>query len=706
MLRDQTIGVVIPALNEERSIGRVLASLPALVDQVAVVDNGSVDQTAEVAAAHGALVVHERKRGYGAACLAGIAAIGGQVDILAFLDADFSDYPEQLERLVTPIANGDVDLVIGSRTLGRRERGALTIPQRFGNALACKLIHQFWRHRHTDLGPFRAIRADALAVLRMDDRTYGWTVQMQVRALRAGLRVGEVAVDYRRRIGKSKISGTVSGVVRAGTKIISTILHEHWRPKELLPWAPHPEHLIVFTRYPQPGRTKTRMIPALGPDRAAKLQRLMTLHTLALTDRLSDANGTSIEVRYTGGTRAKLAALFGNDRIYRRQPGTDLGDRLAGAFTEAFSRGARSVIAIGCDCPALDPQLLQSAFDKLRRHDVIIGPARDGGYYLIGLQSICSDLFRDIAWGTSEVLEQTLARARVARLAVAKLPVLEDVDEPRDLTIWNAHRDRYLQRDRVPDVSVVIPALNEAAYLARAINSVQPNDDSIEVIVVDGGSSDQTTTIAAQRGALVVPSKPGRGLQMNAGAAAARGRILLFLHADSVLPDGYRAMVVDALAGSDVALAAFRLNIEPGTPALRRVARLANFRARRLHLPYGDQAFAVRASVFRRMNGFREWPLMEDFEFVRRAGRVGRVEILDAVVHTSGRRWLSCGVLRTTLAHQACIAGYLCGVAPERLARWRNGIGSKQANRGASETPPVAPTTTSRSGRTPSWPGP
>ena len=218
----QRIAVVIPALNEERAIGRVLAEIPSWVDQVVVADNGSRDRTAEVAAGGGAVVVHEPEPGYGAACLKGIAA-ADDADIIVFLDGDYSDYPAEMAVLVDPIASGDCDMVIGSRVLGRREAGSLTPQQRFGNGLATWLIRLIWGVAFTDLGPFRAIRRSALAKLQMCDRTYGWTVEMQIKAAILGLRCREVPVSYRRRIGVSKVSGTIKGTVLAGTKILSLI---------------------------------------------------------------------------------------------------------------------------------------------------------------------------------------------------------------------------------------------------------------------------------------------------------------------------------------------------------------------------------------------------------------------------------------------------------------------------------------------------
>lgn len=216
------VAVIIPAINEQESIGQVIAAVPPWVKQIIVADNGSTDNTVVVAQKAGAAVVPARIRGYGSACLAGIAA-AGNADVLVFMDGDFSDYPEQMGLLVQPIAENRAELVIGSRTLGHRERGSLTLQQRFGGALACKLMRLLWHAHYTDLGPFRAISRAALEQLQMDDRNFGWTVQMQIRAAAAGLRTMEVPADYRCRIGKSKISGTVRGVVMAGYKILYTI---------------------------------------------------------------------------------------------------------------------------------------------------------------------------------------------------------------------------------------------------------------------------------------------------------------------------------------------------------------------------------------------------------------------------------------------------------------------------------------------------
>jgi len=223
------VSVVIPALDEAASIGRVLADLPwERLQEVVVADNGSRDGTAAAARRGGARVVHAARRGYGAACLAGLATLR-ETDVVVFLDADYSDHPEELPDVTAPILEGRADLVIGSRKLGRAEPGAMLPQQVLGNWLATWLVRVLFGHAYTDLGPFRAVTSEALDAIGMGDTDFGWTVEMQVRALQEGLRVVEVPVSYRRRVGRSKIAGTVRGTVAAGVKIVSTVLRLWWR---------------------------------------------------------------------------------------------------------------------------------------------------------------------------------------------------------------------------------------------------------------------------------------------------------------------------------------------------------------------------------------------------------------------------------------------------------------------------------------------
>ena len=217
--------VIIPAFNEARAIAQVIGDIPAdVADEVVVVNNASTDETEDNARAAGATVLTEPKRGYGNACLRGIAyARAKQPDVIVFLDGDYSDHPEEMTDLVAPIANDEADLVIGSRIRGESEPGALLPQAQIGNRLACTLMRWIWDGHYTDLGPFRAIRFRHLLALDMQDPTFGWTIEMQIKALEAGLRIQEVPVSYRRRVGVSKITGTISGTVRASAKILWTI---------------------------------------------------------------------------------------------------------------------------------------------------------------------------------------------------------------------------------------------------------------------------------------------------------------------------------------------------------------------------------------------------------------------------------------------------------------------------------------------------
>ncbi len=226
-MQNPKIIVIIPAYNEENSIAKVIHDIPAgLVHEVIVVNNNSNDATDLNAQNAGATVLHEERPGYGYACLKGIEyakQLHHLPDIVVFIDADYSDHPEEMTMLLQPIINDGMDMVIGSRALGKKEKGSMTVQQIFGNWLATRLIKIFYDVRYTDLGPFRAIRYDKLMEINMQDTTYGWTVEMQLKAAKLKMKIIEVPVSYRKRIGFSKISGTLKGTVLAGYKIITTI---------------------------------------------------------------------------------------------------------------------------------------------------------------------------------------------------------------------------------------------------------------------------------------------------------------------------------------------------------------------------------------------------------------------------------------------------------------------------------------------------
>jgi hypothetical protein len=433
------------------------------------------------------------------------------------------------------------------------------------------------------------------------------------------------------------------------------------------------DHLIIFTRYPTPGKTKTRLIPALGAAGAAELQRQLTEYTVAQARSLTPQ--LSLEVRFAGGDTKQMAAWLGRDLTYHLQAEGDLGTRMAQAFQQAFSRGAERVVTIGIDCPQIGSERLRTAFAKLQAHDLVLGPATDGGYYLIGLRRFVPDLFMGVDWGTGVVYRQTTAIAERRELAIAPLDPLTDIDRPGDLWVWEQVQ-RTLEPLASPEkISVIIPVLNEAAILPRTLAQFKDYPD-LELIVVDGGSDDDTGAVAQGFEARLLTTAPGRAGQMNQGAKSATGDILLFLHADTLLPPRFPDLIRHTLAPEDVVAGAFDLQIDGQTPGLRWVERGVKWRSRWFQMPYGDQGLFLRPSVFWAVGGFPDLPIMEDFALVQRLQRQGRIALPDPASHpstcvlTSGRRWQKLGVFRTTLINQLVIAGYFLGIPPARLASW------------------------------------
>ncbi|MFQ3617778.1 MAG: TIGR04283 family arsenosugar biosynthesis glycosyltransferase [Cyanobacteriota bacterium] len=435
------------------------------------------------------------------------------------------------------------------------------------------------------------------------------------------------------------------------------------------------DHLILFSRYPQPGTTKTRLIPHLGETGAAQLQRQMTEQVLRqIWPLLHPVAGKatspiSAEIWFSGGDLAQMADWLGPCWVLHPQPSGDLGDRLLAAVERAIAAGAKRVVVIGADCPSVDSTILQQAFAALHDHDLALGPATDGGYYLIGLRQPVADLFSGIEWGSERVFAQTRAIAQTLGLSVATLTPLTDIDTAADLPVWEALREQV--------ISVVIPTLNEAAELPALLEALPPSG-RLEVIVADGGSQDDTRAIAQQYGATVVQSAPGRARQMNAGASAAIGKTLLFLHADTRLPDDFANLVQQTLAQPGVALGAFDLSIDGTLPGLRWVERGVRWRSRWLGLPYGDQALFLRTDTFWQLGGFPDVPILEDLKLVRQARKLGKVAIAPAAVSTSARRWETLGVWQTTLINQGVLIAAALGVPLERITQFYRRSRSKK----------------------------
>jgi rSAM/selenodomain-associated transferase 2 len=352
------------------------------------------------------------------------------------------------------------------------------------------------------------------------------------------------------------------------------------------------------------------------------------------------------------------------------------------ALQEAFQAGMNRVIIVGTDCPGLTDDLVRRAFRALNDDDLVLGPAKDGGYYLIGLSRPITELFWEVPWGTPEVMKKTLQIAEALQLRVSLLEPLDDVDRPEDLPVWEkfspalSPSSSLLEEGtgggNLPLISVIIPTLNEEENIADCLDNTQ-GALKVERIVVDGGSRDRTVEIARSWGAGVLAAPTGRARQMNAGAGVASGELFLFLHADTLLPKRFDGWVRQVLAQPGVAAGAFEFRLDATSRGLRIIERVANWRSRRLQLPYGDQAIFIKSAVFREIGGFPDLPIMEDFEFIRRLKRKGRIVTLPQSAITSARRWRMHGLWKTTLINELVLAAYYLGVPASRIHRFARG---------------------------------
>lgn len=424
--------------------------------------------------------------------------------------------------------------------------------------------------------------------------------------------------------------------------------------------------LILFARFPVAGKVKTRLIPALGAEGAAALHRRLVLRTLRTANALCQSQNVELEIRFAGDNANEMQHWLGDSLLCRPQCEGDLGQRMAGAFEDSFREGSPATVIIGSDCPSLTPETLAAAFDALKTNPVVFGPATDGGYYLIGLTRLVPEIFQGIAWGTETVLAQSLEILARADCKPALLQPLDDLDRPDDVAAWK----RLIQTDDndLTRISVIIPALNEAAHIAATLEHARKGSPH-EIIVVDGGSNDGTCEVAQRLGATMIQSKPGRARQMNAGAAQATGNVLLFLHADTMLPHNWTRVVTGTLEQPGVVAGSFGFRVAESFPGRWLVEWTTNVRSRWFQNPYGDQTQFLRRAVFEELGGFADLPIMEDYELNQRLRKLGRVATARAVAITSGRRWKRLGVVRTTLTNKAMVAGFHLGVCPHKLAR-------------------------------------
>jgi hypothetical protein len=416
------------------------------------------------------------------------------------------------------------------------------------------------------------------------------------------------------------------------------------------------------------------MIPELGAEGAADLQRQMTDHLISKVKTLIEQRSLAVEIRFEGGRERLMRQWLGPLFSYRHQGQGDIGRRMQRALVDGFRDGYTSMVIIGSDIPDISNKIIDQAFEELQKSNLVLGPAGDGGYYLIGMQKTDQDqahpqLFEAINWGTNRVLSQTIAAANQLGIDYALLDTLKDVDRPEDLWIWKRALGSESDLPARKRLSIIIPTLNEAAVIEETITRL-PQSKQVEIVVVDGGSNDGTADISRKLGARVLLTAPSKAEQMNAGAAEARGDVLLFLHADTRLPANFEEKVMAAVSRKGFCAGAFTLAIDSEDRGLRFIERVANWRAQIFKMPYGDQALFVTRQFFREIGGFPDYPIMEDFELIRRLKKKGKIVILPDPVTTSPRRWLNLGVFKTWLLNQIIIGAYFIGIPPRRLARW------------------------------------
>ncbi len=483
--------IIIPALNEGPVIGGVVRRLldcaslrEAGITDIVVVDNGSDDDTAAQARAAGARVVSEPQRGYGRACHAGVLA-SPDAEIILQMDGDGSDLPDDIVRVWEWVRDGRADLAMGSRTQGGAERGALTPQQRAGNAVGAAILRSLYGLRLSDIGPLRAIRRDALEQMDMREMTYGWSAEMLAKAGRLGLRVAEVPVGYARRAGgQSKVAGTLSGTLRASWRILYTLgRYRRWVAPELLGddgdrtrkarnstkgsegqgERQIRQALFIVARLPVVGQTKTRLGNVIGHAAATALYRAFLADIGRRFSTAAARDGYDLWWYYAAPAEASAADFAAEvpagGRLLRQGEG-DFGARLWAGFAALHEQGYERIVVLSSDSPHVPAAWVSKAFAALAADDVVIGPADDGGYYLLGQRGTPTDLFSGITMSTARVCAQTVALAQERGLDIAHLPTTFDIDEAADLASLRAALDAA--PDLAPATRAALAALDAA----------------------------------------------------------------------------------------------------------------------------------------------------------------------------------------------------------------------------------------------------
>ncbi len=683
MDQPQSISVIVPILSNIKAGQYILQRMPPEATQVVVVLAAHLNHQADqLQNRYHHLMVTDHP-GHGMACYLGLQAVSDG-EVVVFFSHDLVEDPSDLRSLLAPFATGGTDLVLGSRRLTASGRPSRPQAGDWPLNLLTLGVGRLWNIRLTDLSGFYAIRRQTLQWLAPRAGSATWLMKVVFRAMHARVPVMEAPVSGRKtgnlfwpwqNLG-ANLKRLYHGLLTSATLALG--MEPQW------PGACQ-DHLILMSRYPEPGQTKTRLIPALGAFAAAREHALMIDHSLTWARQSRRRQRLAVELNYSSGTKKQWRTRWGRDLILKPQAPGDLGKKMTRAFYSAFKQGSQKAVMAGVDAVEMTSGLVLKAFQALDDHDVVLGPAHDGGYYLIGLRRMQPALFQEVSWGTAQVLNQTLALAAQQRLSVKLLPLAHDIDRPEDLDLWADLKNRPCR----PSVSVIIAVLNDADHLHRLLTGLatQPLH---EIIVVDGGSTDHSLEVARSFPVRLLSGPRGRALQMNLGAFHAHGDVLLFLHADSMVPRDMCPVIREVLSRPGVSLGAFQLALDRHGRRFDQVTRWANWRARVLGWPYGDQGLFIDRALFQQLGGFVCMPIMEDYELVRVCRQRGIITLAAQQVTTSTRRWQRLGVIRTTIINQMMVAGYRLGVPAAWLAAFYRGQGRKSAFRRAFAKHPKA----------------
>jgi len=439
--------------------------------------------------------------------------------------------------------------------------------------------------------------------------------------------------------------------------------------------------LVVMIKYPEPGKVKTRLGREIGMNKAAMLYKDFVSRLLATCSEVGFPIMLSC---HPGRPVSDYQKWLGDEYTFIVQQGHDLGSIMRDSFEQAFDRGFFGVILTGSDIPHLPGGYIEKAFRKLEHNDIVIGPALDGGYYLLGMnkKSFNDRFFREIPWSTSRVFALTLKVIADNNLTRFILPCLRDIDTLDDLNaVWddlNMAAEKPGNKSDTAEnhkaISVIVPVYKEQdginPFLEHLVEIFSGQEH--EIIVVDGSPGLETITALDVQGVKAINSDKGRGKQMNAGASMAWGEVLLFLHSDTLLPDNVSKLISDVLrTDEDFMGGAFSLGIDSSKWSLKLIERAANLRSGMTRVPYGDQSIFIRKDYFSKIRGFREMPIMEDLELMTRIRKLGgKITILPEKSMTSPRRWEKEGTARCTLRNWLIRIFYHCGISEDTISRY------------------------------------